>query len=151
MPQNTFNPNLVEQWKEAEIPPPAFPQDTDLVVVPLGPTDRLKLYVDSKSVSRDADRVLRLTLVVESPSGTRNVFFDGVRCETRQYKTYATGAPTGSFEPVKNPQWQDIPRVPYNAFRFYLYKHYSCDDSSSSARAPQDVLERIKRGAQDNK
>ena len=138
-----FDPSLVEQWKEAEVAVPAYPRETDLIAIRMAPADTLKLYIDSNSLSRAADRVLRLTLVVESSSGTRNVFFDGLRCETRQYKTYATAAPDGKFVSVKNPQWQDIPRPSRNAFRFYLIKHYVCDDASS-ARSPRDFLDQLK-------
>ncbi len=109
-PEIHFDPSLVKQWKEADVAAPAYPQDADLIAVALGPTDTLKVYVDTKSISRAADRGLRLSLVVESSSGTRNYFFDGIRCETREYKTYVIGSPENNFVPIKKPTWQAIPR-----------------------------------------
>ena len=144
IPTGKFDPSLVEAWKEADVTLPAYPADANLVPVPLGPTDRLKLFVDPGSVSRAADRVLRMTLVVESPSGARSVLFDGFRCEQRQYKTYAIGGSDGRLVAVANAQWQTIPRVAYHAFREFLRVHYVCDDSDS-ARAPSDFLQRVQQ------
>jgi hypothetical protein len=130
-----FDPSLVEAWKESEVALPDYPRESDLIAVALAPTDTLKLYVDARSVSRAADEVLRATLVIESPSGTRNVFFDGMRCETREYKTYGIGSAGKALVAVKDPKWQDIPRLPHNAFRFHLYKHYACDGRSTALDA----------------
>jgi len=142
-----FDASLVEQWKEVDVPVPAYPREDDLIAVALAPADTLKLYVDAGSVSRAADRVLRATLVVESPSGARSVFFDGIRCETRQYKTYAVGSPERTLVPLKRPMWEAIPRVAYNAFRMQLFKYYICDDVSSSALDREQFLKRLKNGA----
>ncbi len=142
-PKFNFDPSLVEQWKEADVRAPAYPRDADLVAVTLGPTDTFKLYIDTKSVSLASDRVLRLTLIVESSSGTRNVFFDGMRCETRRYKTYAVGSSDGKFVPAKNAQWQDIPRPSQNGFRFHLFQHYVCNDISLAV-SPREFLDRLK-------
>ena len=87
-----FDPSLVKQWQEAEIRIPPFPENSNLLRVPLAPALTLKLYyVDSGSAPHATDRVLRVTLIVESSAGTRNVFYDGIRCETRECKTYAIG------------------------------------------------------------
>src|SRR3972149_2945326 len=91
------------------------------------------------SLSRGPDRVARFSLVVESPSGARSVFYDGLRCETREYKTYAIGGPEQAFTPVKNAAWRPIPRPANNAFRYHLYHHYMCD-AHASARTPEDLV-----------
>ncbi len=97
-----FDESQVEQWKESEISLPPYPRDENLLAVPLLATDTLKIYIDRASLSRGPDRVARFSLVVESPSGARSVFYDGLRCETREYKTYAIGGPEQTFTPVKN-------------------------------------------------
>jgi hypothetical protein len=77
--------------------------------------------------------------VVESPSGARSVFYDGLRCETREYKTYAIGTPEQTFTPVKHAEWRPIPRPANNAFRYHLYHYYICD-AHASARTPGDLV-----------
>jgi hypothetical protein len=137
-----FDESKVEKWKESEISLPPYPRDENLLAVPLLATDTLKLYIDRASLSRGADRVARFSLVVESPSGARSIFYDGLRCETREYKTYAVGGPEQAFTPVKNPVWRQIPRPAANAFRYQLYQHYICD-AHASARTPEDLVRRL--------
>ncbi|MBI3546530.1 MAG: CNP1-like family protein [Gammaproteobacteria bacterium] len=139
-----FDESLAKKWKEADVSTPAYPQDADLLAIALPPTDTLKIYVDRKSISRAADYVARFTLVVESPSGARSVFYEGMRCETREYKIYAIGTPEKTFTPVKNSAWQTIPRSEINAFRDYLNRQYVCD-SSKSARTPNELLRMLQQ------
>ncbi|MBI5783554.1 MAG: CNP1-like family protein [Gammaproteobacteria bacterium] len=134
-----FDESLVEKWKESEVILPPYPRDQDLLAVPLLSTDTLKIYIDRASLSRGADRVARFSLVVESPSGARSVFHDGLRCETREYKTYAIGSPEHVFTPVKDAAWRRIPQPAMNAFRYHLYRHYICD-THASARTPEDLV-----------
>lgn len=134
-----FDESLVEKWKESEVTLPSYPKDGDLLAVSLPPADTLKIYIDRQSLSRGADRVVRFSLVVESPSGARNVFYDGIRCETREYKTYAIGNPDRAFTPVKEATWRRISQPAINAFRYYLYRHYICD-THSTGRAPEELV-----------
>ena len=138
-----FNEKYVDNWKEAKVAIPAYPNESNLLQVPLPVSERLKIYIDLKSVSLAPDRVSRFSYVVESPSGARNVFYDGFRCETQQYKTYAIGTSIHSFEPVAKPQWRTISRPEINAFRYQLYRNYVCDDHAS-ARTPEDLARQLK-------
>ncbi len=138
-----FNEKYVEKWKEINVAIPAYPNDHDLLQVSLLVSERIKIYIDIKSISLEPDRVSRFSYVVESPSGARNVFYDGFRCETRQYKTYAIGTSTHSFESVVKPQWRTIPRLEINDFRYQLYRNYLCDDHAS-ARTPDDLVRQLK-------
>lgn len=139
----SFDESLAEKWKESEVAIPPYPDDRDLLPVPLQATDTLKIYIDRKSISRAPDRVVRFSLVVESPSGARSVFYDGLRCETREYKTYAIGTANRTFALRPNPSWQTIPRSETNAFRDHLYRRYVCDEHDS-ARAPEDLVRLLK-------
>lgn len=134
-----FDESLVEKWKESEVTLPPYPKDQDLLPVTLPVTDTLKIYIDRASLSRGVDRVARFTLVVESPSGARSIFFDGIRCETGEYKTYALGTLDQAFTPAKNAQWQRITQPAINAFRFHLYRNLICD-THSSARPPKELV-----------
>jgi hypothetical protein len=137
--QYEFDESLVEKWKESEIVLPPYPKNQDLLAVPLPPTDNLKIYIDRASLSRGVDRVARFSLVVESPSGVRSVFYDGMRCETREYKTYAFGSPEHVFTPAKEATWRRIPQPAVNAFRYHLYRHYMCD-THAFARTPEALV-----------
>jgi CNP1-like family len=138
-----FDEKYVKKWKESKVTIPSYPNDRDLLPVPMGATDTLKIFVDDKSISRAPDLVVRFSLVVQSPSGARSVFYEGLRCETRQYKTYAIGTDNHRFVPVNSPRWRTIPRAEMNAFRDNLYRNYICD-GHATARAPEEIVRLLK-------
>jgi hypothetical protein len=137
-----FDPSLVPQWKESVVEPPPYPDDRNLIALPALPGDSLKVFVDRASLSRADDYVLRFTLVIESGSGARNVLFEGIRCETGEYKTYGYGAAGGKLEPLKTATWRPIENLGQNAYRWRLYRHYVCTDSLS-ARGPEEFLREL--------
>ena len=140
-----YEPTEKDIWKESRITLPPYPVDRNLISVPLPERDSLKIYIDEKSISLLPDRAIRFSLVVESPSGARNVFYDAIRCETKEYKTYAFGTAEGTFQLVKNPKWRKIPYYPTNAFRYHLYKYVVCDEDES-ALSPKELVRMIKYG-----
>ena len=132
-------------WVESEVALPHYPEERDLLPVPPAARDTLKVYIDRTTLMRAADGSVRLSLVVESPRGARNVFFEGVRCETREYKTYAIGTSERHVTAVPDAAWRPIPRAEYNGFRDYLFRHYLCD-ANYRARTPTDLVQLIVRG-----
>jgi hypothetical protein len=134
----SFEEKNSEKWKESAILLPPYPDDRNLLPVAMSSIDTLKIYIDGKSISRAQDLVARFALIVESPSGARNVFYDGYRCETRQYKTYAIGTSQHTWTPAANPQWLTVPRAEINAFRDVIYRSYVCD-GQKPARSPEDL------------
>ena len=140
-----FDERLVEQWKELGVAPPAYPNDPNLIAVRMPATYTLKVYLDEKSISLAQDGISRFTFVIESTSGSRNVFFEGYDCGTREYKTYANGTPEKTFEPIKKPKWERVPYYDTNAFRFQLMRYYVCDPNSlTTALSAQDLIHRLK-------
>ena len=138
----SFDENYAEKWKESAVVLPLYPDDRDLLPVAMSSTDTLKIYIDGKSISRAQDLVARFALIAESPSGARSVFYDGYRCETRQYKTYAIGTSQHTWSPLANPQWQTVPRSEINAFLDIIYRRYVCD-GQKSARTPEDLRRQL--------
>ena len=115
-----------QPWREAALVLPPYPDDANLVRVPSQPTDTFKVFVDTKSVSVGPDGVIRMTFVVESPSGVRNVFYDGIRCAKVEYKTYAIGTPDKRMQTLVGARWQAIGPIAPNNFRRYVYQTLVC-------------------------
>jgi len=141
-----YAPTRKDKWKESQVVVPVYPREEHLLNVPLPDSHNLKLYLDEHSISRLPDGAIRFSLVVESPSGARNVFYDGIRCETREYKTYAYGTVDGKFQQVHGSVWREFPDYETNAFRKYLSRHIVCD-GHNSARLPQEIIRLIKYGS----
>ncbi|GMR03630.1 MAG: hypothetical protein BMS9Abin22_131 [Gammaproteobacteria bacterium] len=138
-----YKPTEKDIWKESQITLPPYPLDRNLISVPLPERDSLKIYIDEKSISLLPDRVIRFSLVVESPFGARNVFYDAIHCETKEYKTYAFGTTESTFQLVKNPKWREIPYYPSNAYRYHLYEYVVCDENQSPL-SPRELVRVIK-------
>lgn len=142
-----FDSTAVEKWRESEVSLPRYPADDDLVNVPLSAaTETFRFYIDRQSLSLGDDRVVRLTAVIESPRGARNVFYDGIRCDTREYKTYAFGASERHWRPNRVAPWQFITAQGQHGFRYQLYRYYVCD-GNDQPRAPAAVLTALANAA----
>ena len=76
-------------------------------------------FVDRSSISVGADGVVRYTLIAVSPLGAENVSFEGVRCKSREHKTYATRRADGGWSRREGPwrraaqRWQQALRAEY--------------------------------------
>ena len=84
------------EWVEEAITPPVYPQNSDLIKIAMNATSN-EYFVDSKSVSLGADKVVRYTMIVRSDAGAENVTHEGIRCETREQKLYYLGRKDGSW------------------------------------------------------
>jgi hypothetical protein len=126
-------------WKETEVPPPPAFDVKKLVVFEVSPNSQLVYGVDPASIQISSkDSLVRYVMVATSASGARNVMYEGIRCSTGEFKTYARYSSDGRWVPVSNPEWRSmfggIPSK--HAFRFA--RAGACD---SAAPAPSvDVL-----------
>ena len=145
--QGSIDPNDIEEYEwqeEKEIKIPPYPDDDDLLQFEVdGDSSNFEYYIDTKSLSVGKDdNVARYTLVVESQMGTRNVFYEGIRCNTEEYKLYAFGASKGGMKRVREPHWQPILNDMRMQYRVDLLNYYVC--RSSFPRPPEDVVNAIK-------
>ena len=103
---------------------------------------------DLTSVRVDPDRVVRYTVVARSASGVENVSFEGIHCESREYKVYALGSIDGTWVPPRNPKWQRIEKKRDNDVRNALHRYYLCP-SGFPRRNAKDTIVVLKRGRPD--
>ena len=96
-------------WVESEVPnPPAFDVGKLLTFdVPTSPTLAYGVDPASIHISRK-DGVVRYVVVATSPSGARNVMYEGLRCATGEYKTYARYSPDGQWKPATGSDWRTV-------------------------------------------
>jgi hypothetical protein len=83
-----------------------------------------RYYVDWGSVSALEDRIVRYVLVARSASGAENVSFEGIRCQSREYRVYAVGKPEGGWS-GRPSEWRPIPRQ-WNSSQGALARQYFC-------------------------
>lgn len=132
------------EWKEIEEQLPRPPVGKELVRLNMGPFSEHHFYVDPPSLSVGVDGVVRYTAVVKTQGGALNVTFEGMRCETREFKIYAIGHRDGSWARARNTDWQRIERH-VKPYHFTLYREYFCP-STAQPTPPKRALDALRRG-----
>lgn len=116
-----------EEWREsAAVAPPPYPQDGNLIEFDPGGTTTNRFYVDGSSLTVGEDEVVRFVLVIETMGKTRNVRYAGLRCETREWKTYAFSDAGRGWRVDQGAQWQRVEDKNRNNYQYALAKDYFC-------------------------
>jgi len=118
------------EWKESEVPPPPAFDVGKLVTFEVSPNSSLVYGVDPASISiSKSDGVVRYVMVATSASGARNVMYEGLRCSTGEFKTYARYSPEGRWSMASDPEWRPLFGMPSkHALRFA--QAGACDNAS---------------------
>jgi len=113
-------------WKEIEAVLPPAPTEDNLRPIDVNQLSSNRFFVDEASVAYGSDEVIRYTMVVVSPSGARNVSFEGMRCETGERRLYAFLRSDGSWSRARNSAWARIEGSKVNRQHAALYRDYFC-------------------------
>lgn len=139
-----FDESLIKKWQEQGTEVPGMPSGDALQAVTLDSLgEDFQLFLDPDGVLMgEDDRVLRYWLIVKSRAGAINATYEGLRCDTREYKFFAFGSPKRPGQPrlTKNADWRAIDVSASNAFRAEL-----ADDVLCSGPRPRS-LDKIKDG-----
>ncbi len=130
-------------WKESEVTIPEYPQEGNLIEFSVDnpATRHHRYFLDAESLSVAEDYVSRYSVVIRTRSGASNVFYDGIRCTTGEYKNYAFGV-GGTFLENEGAAW--IPIKGADFFRKALLRGIICNRTSDSPMAVRDVIQKIK-------
>ena len=96
-------------WAELEVPPPPAFDVGKLLTVEVPSSPGLVYGVDPASIQISRrDGVVRYVIVATSASGARNVMYEGLRCATGEFKTYARYSPDGQWKVVTGSEWRSV-------------------------------------------
>jgi hypothetical protein len=133
-----------EPWREQEFSLPPWPRNSDLIELQLDAPSPFRYYVDARSLSIGSDAVVRYTLIAESPSGARNVTFEGLRCTPRgAVQTYAYGA-GGELRRLPESDWASIKQTRGDAVHKELHGHFLCGPKTFAPRPEKDMIRALK-------
>jgi hypothetical protein len=117
-------------WEEAQVQIPPLYDRKDLEEAVITQVQEgFSVLVDKKQLSVGDDGVLRYWLVLRSEQGAVNAYYEGMRCGTGEYKTYAfvVGRKNDrQVKPMPNARWQELKRVRGPNFRWELMRDYFC-------------------------
>lgn len=119
------------RWEEEAMQLPAFPQEASLREFYVSATTTHKYYIDATTLSVGKDGVVRYTLVVRTSGGATNISYEGMRCQTREYRIYATGSRDGSWVPARRSEWRPVENKPTNRHHAALSREYFCPEGTA--------------------
>jgi len=133
-------------WIEIQAQIPPYPKPQNLIKFEAGAASPHQFYIDSQSISVGGDGAVRYTLVIRTAGGATNVSFEGMRCDTREQKYYATGRGDGSWARARNPQWRHIEYQEVNQQHWALYSDFFCK-GKVAVKSAKEALDRLKYGS----
>jgi len=137
-----FVPN--RSWQEGDFALPPMPSEKNLILVKIFEMPQYRYFIDQRSLNVSAnDNVARYTIVIMPPSGLRNVFYEGIRCDTNEYKIYATALWGEQFNAIANSKWNAIVDKGVNVYRHDLFKYFLCHNSLIKANK-KDILQALR-------
>ena len=135
----------VKTWQEIEVQLPAPPQEADLMPFFVSAASDNQFFVDKKSLSLGSDGVVRYTLVVLTAGGSRNVSYEGMRCQTKERRLYAFGRRDGTWSKAKGNAWDRVADTGSNRHHAALFLEYFCPDGII-VQSVQEILGYFQRG-----
>ncbi len=134
----------VRKWQEATVEFPAFPRQEDLLAFYVSAATDNRFFVDGSTLSIGGDGVVRYVLVIEAAGGARNVTFEGLRCQTKERRLYASGRVDGTWSRSRNDEWKRLQSLAANRHHAALYFDYFCPEGSlvGSVDEARDALRR---------
>lgn len=132
-------------WVENKVDAlPPLPQDANLLPFEVSGNTPLHFAVDRNSLSVGSDGVVRYTVVVTSPSGARNVNYEGIRCDTYEWRQYAgLNADHDGWDQTVANGFTRIENGTLNAYQAALYQDYMCANKMPTGSAKQ-ILENLR-------
>lgn len=143
-PEKQYNiPELddveTQEWKEDNPDPPEFPKDENLLPFQVESSYTNGFFVDRNSVAIGKDGVIRFTTVIKSDGGGKTVRFEGIRCETREKKVYATGRSDNTWSAARSANWEGVEFKSLNGYHNILFAQYFCPRKFRVASAEEAV------------
>ncbi len=132
-------------WKEIEVPLPAYPKAADLIEFEVSALATFKFFIDARSINVGKDGVVRYTLVARSPNGVDNVTFEGMRCNGARYRVYAGARNDGTWVKRPTAEWREIEPKSIQRWHQVLRRSYFCPQDAIIFDA-EEGIDALKRG-----
>jgi hypothetical protein len=132
-------------WQEVQVPLPPLPQHENLLPINVSAATQNEFFVDVTSITVTADGVVRYVLVIRTPGGATNISFEGLRCETRERRLYASGRPDGSWSKSRSDEWKRIRDEVANRYHAALFGDYFCPEGVI-VRNVEEARDALRRG-----
>lgn len=134
-------------WVEGAFALPPSPVGDELEAFYVSAVTNNDFFLDRRTISIGEDGVVRYAMVVRSFSGVQTATFEGIRCESGEWRMYATASRSGEWTAAKVSKWRRIEETGLNRSRAALAKEYLCENGFpvQTVRQALDNLRRSMR------
>lgn len=142
--QPALNNNAPDEpeWVESDVPPaPSFDVNR-LVEVNVDARGSLQYGIDPATVQIGTDGVVRYVMVARSRTGAMTAMYEGVRCNTGDYKLYARYN-AGRWTPSAAPDWKSLWESTRIKHPLAFARQGGCD-SRATPRSVDEIVRRLK-------
>jgi hypothetical protein len=94
-------------WREAEVPAPAAFRTDNLIPIEM-PGSTLRFGISPESIVIGSDGIVRYVVVATSTSGAVNALYEGIRCNSGEFKVYARYNPGSGWVRASEPDWRAL-------------------------------------------
>jgi hypothetical protein len=129
---------LDPDWREVEAPPAPALDARGLIPLET-PRSGLRFGVAPASVTLGADGIVRYVVVATGPSGAVNGLYEGIRCNTGEYKVYARHNPGSGWVLARDPQWQPLQSAPMPRHALTIARTGACVGHGTAVSAAKIV------------
>ena len=146
VPTPINNQNVAErpEWVEQTITTaPAYSSD-HLLPLDMPPNVSVRFGIDPQTVTVDADGVVRYVVVMRNASGSESAFYEGIRCETREIKSYARHGTNGDWVFMDKTKWRGFTDPAPSQHAQVFARQAVCKDGGYLAQ--KDIIEALRKG-----
>ena len=119
--------------------PPPFRKER-LIPIDMPTFVTLKFGVDPATLTVTSDGVVRYVMVAGHASGASNAMYEGIRCSTGEFKTYARVSASGLWSMVNDPQWRPLNDNNTSRHALAFARLGACEGRSAAASDPAQII-----------
>ena len=124
-------------------PPPLFSKDK-LLALDMPRFMSLKFGIDPASISISPARTVRYVMVATSATGASNVMYEGLRCESGEFITYARQLPNGEWTVLQAPLWRPLTDINTARHALAFARQGACEGRNATASSVADMVRALK-------
>lgn len=99
--------------------------------------------VDPATLRIGNDGIVRYVMVATSRTGGRNVLYEGIRCSSGEFKTYARHSAESGWRAVEKPEWQSMFGNMPSRHAVQLARTAVCNNSAPTSSVGE-IIRRLK-------
>lgn len=142
-PENKFDDES-KPWQEVQALLPAYPKQKNLLGFTVSSVTANNYSIDSASLTVGPDGVVRYAVVIDSPRGARTVNFEGMRCDSGEYKIYAFGHADSNWSKNRYAKWEPYKLRSLLSYHKPLFEDFFCP-GGIPVRNPAEAVRNLKQ------